>query len=147
MVFHFFLNYKPKTKRQYQHKLILRVVDCVLLWYISNNYFIQHLLSYIFGARGNNDRRLKSQGSSKAVSHYSAYIQETVNVRECVVNVKYNSTHYNHELQLGHLRIATSTRKAIANKLKHGITPKRILDDLREVKHFTRPFVEQKGYK
>ena len=36
-------------------------------------------------------------------------------------------------IQLGHLRIATSTRKAIANKLKHGITPQRILDDLREV--------------
>ena len=62
-----------------------------------------------YQTRGNNVRSLKSQG--KAVSHCSAYIQAMVNVREGAVNAKYNSTHYNHELQLGHLRIATSTRK------------------------------------
>ena len=83
--------------------------------------------------RGNNERSLKSQGSNKAVSHCSAYIQATVNVMKGVVYAKYSSTHYNHELQLGHLPIATSTRNTIANKLRHGVTPQQILDDIREV--------------
>ena len=67
--------------------------------YGNNKHYYYHCnRAGNYQARGNNDRSLKSQGSSKAVSHCSAYIQATVNVRECVVNVKYNSTHYNHEL-------------------------------------------------
>ena len=86
-----------------------------------------------YQTRGNNERSLKSQGSNKSVSHCSAYIQATVNILKGVVYVKYNSTHYNHELQLGHLPIVSSTRNTIANKLRHGVTPQRILDDIREV--------------
>ena len=86
-----------------------------------------------YQTRGNNERSLKSQGSNKSVSHCSAYIQATVNILKGVVYVKYNCTHYNHELQLGHLPIVSSTRNTIANKLRHGVTPQRILDDIREV--------------
>ena len=63
-----------------------------------------------YQTRGNNERSLKSQGSNKSVSHCSAYIQATVNILKGVVYVIYNSTHYNHELQLGHLPIVSSTR-------------------------------------
>ena len=86
-----------------------------------------------YQTRGNNERSLKIQGSNKSVSHCTAYIQATVNILKGVVYVKYSSTHYNHELQLGHFPIVSSTRNTIANKLRHGVTPQRILDDIREV--------------
>ena len=74
-----------------------------------------------YQTHGSNERSVKSQGSNKAVSHCSAYIQATVNVMKGVVYAKYSSNHYNHELQLGNLPIATSTRNTIANKLRHAI--------------------------
>ena len=79
----------------------------------------------------------KSQGSSKVVFHCSAYIHACVNMTTNIVTVRYNSTHYNHETQLRHLRITYMTKKTIATKLKQGITTQRILDDIRTQKQGT----------
>ncbi len=47
------------------------------------------------------------------------------------VVVMYASTHYNHQKQLGHLHLSDTARTTVAEKLKKGITPDRIIDDIR----------------
>ena len=71
--------------------------------------------------RGKSQKCIKSQGTSKAVHHCSAYIKATHNVTTSKVIVKYNATHYIHVKQLGHLRIDSQTRNTIASKLQQGI--------------------------
>ena len=85
-----------------------------------------------YESRGKGGRSLKSQGSSKVISHCSAHIHASVDMATNMVTVRYNSTHYNHNTQLGHLRITSTTRKMIATKLQQGVTIQRILDDIRD---------------
>ncbi len=85
-----------------------------------------------YRSQGKGEKSLKSQGTSKVVSHCCAHIHATINKKTNVVTVHYNSTHYNHETQLGHVRITDTTRLTIAAKLKQGITPQYILDDKRD---------------
>ena len=74
----------------------------------------------------------KSQGTSKVISHCTAHIYATVNIQTRAVRVRYNSTPFNHDTHLGHLRISNATRTMIASKLQQGITTQRILDDIRD---------------
>ena len=90
-----------------------------------------------YQARGKNERSLKSQGTSKITSHCSAYIKATRNIKTNNVTVEYNSTHYNHATQLGHLHIDKTTRMMIASKLNQGVTSQRILDDIRDTQDNT----------
>ena len=83
--------------------------------------------------RGESQKCIKSQGTSKAVHHCSAYIKATHSITTNKVFVRYNGTHYNHEKQLGHLRIDSQTRNVIASKLQQGVCSQRILDDMREI--------------
>ena len=48
------------------------------------------------------------------------------------VEVHYCSTHHNHEISLGHIRIAHETRMKIASQLQQGVTIERIMDNIRE---------------
>ena len=41
------------------------------------------------------------------------------------VTVHYCSTHYNHEISMGHLRIQEATRLKIAAQLQEGVTMQR----------------------
>ena len=41
-------------------------------------------------------------------------------------------THYNHQKQLGHLRINNDTTRIVAEKLKQGIPSSRIVEDIRD---------------
>ena len=75
---------------------------------------------------------MKSQGTSKQISHCTSHIKATVNKESNVVTVEYNSTHYNHSTNLAHLRITDRSRQTIASKLRQGISPQRILDDIRD---------------
>ena len=81
---------------------------------------------------GKNKRCLKSQGTSKQISHCSSHIKATVNKESNVVTAEYNSTHYYHTTNLAHLRITDRSRQKIASKLRQSITPQRILDDIRD---------------
>ena len=47
------------------------------------------------------------------------------------VNVDYCSTHYGHEVSLGHLRISGKDRQMKARKLKQGISFEHIMDTIR----------------
>ena len=94
-----------------------------------------------YSQRGKGERGMKSQGTSKTISHCSAHIKAIRDIKTDQVSVQYTSTHYNHNTQLCHLRIPNSTRMMIASKLKKGITTERIIDDIRdfsETKHISR---------
>ncbi len=43
----------------------------------------------------------------------------------------YSSTHYNHNNQLRHLHISNTTKLVVAEKLEAGISPNRIIQDIR----------------
>ena len=113
-------------------------------WYVSNcaakifhgkeyhYYYCNRAGQY--RPRGKGERGLKSQGTSKIKPHCSASIKAIKCIKSNKVTVQYTSTHYNHEIQLGHLRINDSTRTMIADKLKKGITVERIIDDIRDIK-------------
>ena len=75
---------------------------------------------------------MKSQGTCKILSHCSAHSKAIRNMETNHIIVYYNSTHYNHKAQLGHLRIPNTTRKLIASKLRSGVTTQRIIDDIRD---------------
>ena len=48
------------------------------------------------------------------------------------MNVRYCSTHYNHDLQLAFLKMPSNARLDIARKLQIGVAVERILDDIRD---------------
>ena len=80
---------------------------------------------------------MKSQGTSKTISHCSAHIKAIRNIKTNAVKAEFISTHYNHDTQLGHLRMTNATRLMIASKLKKGITNQRIIDDIRDCSEMT----------
>jgi hypothetical protein len=111
-------------------------------WYVQNSapkqlHGKEHVYYYCnragkYESRGKCERSLKCQGTSKAILHCTAHIFATINMKTKTVQVRYNATHYNHDTQLGHLRIPNTTRMMIASKLRQGVTTQRILDDIRD---------------
>ena len=57
-------------------------------------------------------------------------LTEKTDSTECEADIC--KTHYGHEMQLGHIKIATTEKVLIASKRKAGITKERILQDIRE---------------
>ena len=76
-------------------------------------------------------RRTKLQGTAKIDAHCTASIVTyksscgTVNVHVC-------KTHYGHEHRLGHLRIPTGQRQALAGQIVQGVTFEHVLDQIRD---------------
>ena len=90
-----------------------------------------------YAPRGKSERALKSQGTSKTISHCSAHMKAIKNKETDEVSVTYTCTHYNHTHKLGHLHIAATTRDIIASKLQNGVTSERIIDDIRNTSDST----------
>ena len=84
-------------------------------WYVMHNApkvinDYQHYYYYcnragVYKSRGNGKRALKSQGTCKINSSYSAYTKAVRCLKTDSVSLTYTSTHYNHQQQLGHLRL------------------------------------------
>ncbi len=62
----------------------------------------------------------------------TAHIKAIVCQHNGQVEVKYCSTHHNHEVKLTYLRIPSQIRVQIASKLLQGISMDRIMDDIRD---------------
>ena len=97
---------------------------------------LQHYYYYCnrtgaYKSRGNKERAIKSQGTSKTNSFCSAYMKAVICLKTGSVIVAYAETHYNHQKQLGHLHLSNTTRTIVAEKLKQGITSSRIIEDVR----------------
>ena len=86
---------------------------------------------------GKSERALKSQGTSKTISHCSAHMKAIKNKETNEVSVTYTCTHYNHTHKLGRLHIAATTSEKIASKLQNGVTSERIIDDIRNISDST----------
>ena len=84
-----------------------------------------------FSSISTGKRSLKSQGTSKLNTYCTAGMTVTQMNSKCV-NVDYCSTHYGHEISLGHLRISDKDRKMIAGKLKQGVSFEHIMDTIRD---------------
>ena len=123
-----FLSWKEKEERNSQS------------WYVQQcapqeSHGKQHWYYYCnragnYNQQGKGQRCMKSQGTCKIVSHCSAHIKANMETNNIIVY--YNSTHYKHKAQLGHLKIPNTTRKLIASKLRSGVTTQRIIDDIRD---------------
>ena len=71
------------------------------------------------------------QGTSKINAHCTAAMNVSKNENK-TIQMELHSTHYGHELSLGHLRLSDSERVAIAGKLADGVDFQHILDNIRD---------------
>ncbi len=85
----------------------------------------------IYKSKGNGQRQMKKQGTSKMGEQCTAHMRAEVD-ESGIVSLQYCFFHHNHETRLAHLRLSTQKRIQIANKLHQGITMERILDDIRD---------------
>ena len=76
-------------------------------------------------------RHTKSQGSSKIGERCIAHIKAIEDLTSAEVAIQYCSTHHNHDVNLGHLRLQHDTRMKIAAQLQQGVSMSRIMDNIR----------------
>ena len=95
-------------------------------WY----YYCNH--SGIYRETGKGIRNTKRQGSSKTGQRCTAHMKVVNDTDTGEVTVHYCSTHYKHEISMGHLRIQEATRLNIAAQLQEGVTRQRIMDNIRD---------------
>ena len=75
-------------------------------------------------------RQLKTQISSKLGERCIAHIKAMKDEQTGKVEVQYCSTHHNHEISLGHIRMPHETRMKIAAQRQQGVTINRIMDNI-----------------
>ena len=85
-----------------------------------------------YNPRGNGQRLLKSQGTSKIDSFCTAHIKVKQSVSEEQIDVTFCSLHHNHKLEIAHLPLPSDVKLSIASKIQQGVTIERILDDIRD---------------
>ena len=73
---------------------------------------------------------MKGQGSCKVGEMCTAHIKAIKDLDSGEMNVRYCSTHHNHTVTMGHLRMKESTRLKIAAQLQQGVSIQRIMDDV-----------------
>ena len=101
-----------------------RLCDVTKVYYYCNR-------SGYFNPRGQQQRSLKNQGTSKIYTYCTAGIVLSIAI-DHTIQASICSTHYGHELSLGHIRLSKEYRYSIAAKVSQGVTFQRILDDIRE---------------
>ena len=79
----------------------------------------------------------KTQGTCKIGERCIANMKVTKDLTTGRVELHYCSTHHNHEVILGHVRMPHKTRMKIAAQLQQGVTIERIMDNTRENKTYT----------
>ena len=98
--------------------------DATKIYYYCNR-------SRYFNPRGQQCRSLKSQGTPKIDTYCTAGIVLVV-ASNGSVKASIYTTHYGHQLSLGHLRLSKEYLYSIAAKISQGVSFQRILDDIRE---------------
>ena len=88
--------------------------------------------SGIYQSKTSGKRQPKTQGSCKLGERCIAHIKATHDQLTGTVEVCYCSTHHNHDVSLGHIRMPRETRMKIAAQLQQGVTMERIMDNIRE---------------
>ena len=88
--------------------------------------------SGVYQSKAQGKRQTKTQGTCKLGERCIAHMKVTKDQVTGSVDVHYCSTHHNHEVSLGHLRIPHETRMKIAAQLQQGVTIERIMDNIRD---------------
>ena len=98
----------------------------------NEHYYFYCNRSGQYIAKGKGKRQIKTQDTSKAGSTCTAHIKAVKTLTTGKITAHYCSTHSNHSISLGHLRISAITKEKIALKLIEGVAAERILDDMRD---------------
>lgn len=75
-------------------------------------HYMCHRSGY-FHSRSNNKRFIKGLGSKKISGYCPATLDVQVK-KDGLVKVKYNKTHFGHEVRIGHMFLTKNDRKIIA---------------------------------
>ena len=95
------------------------------------NWYFYCNRSGFYRQRSKGVRHTKSQGTSKIGERCRAHMRVTEDIHTGLVSVQYCSTHHNHDINLGHLRLQHDTRMKIAAQLQQGVGMSRIMDNIR----------------
>ena len=82
-------------------------------------------------SRAKGVRQTKGQGSCKVGERCIAHMKAIKDNYTGEVVVQYCSTHHNHEVNIGQLRMQHDTRMKIAAQLQQGVTIEKIMDNIR----------------
>ena len=119
-------------KTQYEHETnssFVKSTGSKVLCDVKKVYYYCNRSGY-FNPRGQQHRSLKSQGTAKIDSYCTAGMVVTIEDRSIEVSIC--TTHYGHQISLGHIRLSKEYRYSIAAKVSQGVTFQRILDDIRD---------------
>ena len=125
-----FTEWKDDLERQTHSSFVLKCAPVKTIEYKTWYYYCNR--AGVYKPQGYSKRQLKTQGSAKIGCQCSAYIKASQHLINKNMNVRYCSTHYNHDLQLAFLKMPSNARLDIARKLQIGVAVERILDDIRD---------------
>ena len=108
------------------------VQQCAPQVYAANQHWYYYYRSGNYHEKTKDIRHTKGQGSCKLGERCIAHVKAIKDVDTGEVIVHYCSTHHNHEVSMGHLRMPEATRMKIAAQLQQGVTIQRIMDDVRD---------------
>ena len=109
----------PSTYSNYVQQCVPQLYCDKQHWYYYCNR------SGIYNSKTKGKRQLKTQGTCKLGERCIAYMKATIDQLTGTVEVQYCSTHHNHEVSLGHIRIPHKTQMKIAAQLQQGVTIER----------------------
>ena len=122
-------NEETRTHSTYVQQCAPRLFSTGKHWY----YYCNRSGLYRTTTKG--IRQTKSQGSSKIEERCTAHIKAIQDLSSGEVLVEYCSTHHNHEVNLGHVRLQHDTRMKIASQLQQGVAITRIVDNINTGEH------------
>ena len=118
---------KKEERRTYSNY----VQQCAPQLYCDKQHWYYYCnRSGIYTSKTKGKRQLKTQGTCKLGERCIAHMKATIHQLTGTVEVQYCSTHHNHEVSLGHIRIPHETQMEIAAQLQQGVTIERIMDNM-----------------
>ena len=109
------------------------VLECAMQNFNEHQHWYYYCnRSGTYTPRGQGKRQLKSQGTCKTGEKCISHMKVSKHLLAEKILVEYCSTHHNHEVKLGHLRMSQESRLKIAAQLQQGVTFDKILDHVRD---------------
>ncbi|GBM55328.1 hypothetical protein AVEN_76031-1, partial [Araneus ventricosus] len=128
-----FVNWKLQIEKDSQSSFIIRNSSVKKVAGKKLSYYICHR-SGSFKPKGERIRHMKASGSIKSGSTCPAVMNVTAVTVDGImeINVRYQSVHIGHELEIGKLKLSKNESVDLAASLQLGIPMAKILDKTRE---------------
>lgn len=133
--FEAFSNWKDEEERKSNSSYVQQCGPQTTVSSNTKRYYYYCHRSGSYSGKGSGSCELKVQGSCKLGFPCTAYIKATENLANKVVHIEFCFFHYNHAVQLAHLKMPEDLRKDIACKLQEGVSEKKVLDIIRSKVH------------